>query len=62
MQCPVPGLWYVFSFPSLPGKTLFNYYGGPHPAYHSAWRTEAAASRMLINFILHSTKRGRLLC
>lgn len=29
MHCPVPGLWYVFSFPSLPGKTLFNYYGDP---------------------------------
>lgn len=33
--------------------------GVVHPAYHSAWHTEVAASRMLINFILHSTDRGK---
>lgn len=48
----------LFSF--LASKDLVQLLkGGIHPAYHSAWHTEAAANRMLINFILHNTKQGK---
>lgn len=62
MCCLVSGLWRVFSFSSLtlPGKSPVHLpMGAIHMAYHSAWHTEVAVSRMLINFILHSTKRSK---
>lgn len=49
-------------FPFLARKDLVQLlrgWGALHRAYHSAWHTEVAASRMLINFVLPSTKRGK---